>query len=142
MRSNDSLVILALVRTILSVKDLQFTSAVERDQDGFEWKFCNQKQHELLQAIDCFYESPAPRVKFYTRTQLLQAMYRTRLSHVARLYGAGDLMTFLYPYLRNGQETEKAKIRMFQWVQKDQRRVRNVTYHSAQILALLRKYPQ
>ncbi|EXJ53623.1 uncharacterized protein A1O5_13074 [Cladophialophora psammophila CBS 110553] len=135
------LVILALVRTLLSVKDLQFTSTLERDQDGFESKFCNQKQHELLQAIDCFYESPAPRAKFYTRTQLLQAAYRTQLTHVAHLYGAGDLMTFLYPYLRNGQEAENAKIRMLQWAQKDQRRVRNVAYHSAQILALLRKYP-
>ena len=50
-------------------------------------------------------------------------------------------MNWLYPFLRHGPEAENARERMKQWGYEDPRRTRQVAYHCAQVLGLLRHYP-
>lgn len=50
-------------------------------------------------------------------------------------------MNWLYPSLHNGLEAENARLRMAQWATEEPKRVREVAYHSAQILALVRQHP-
>ncbi|KAK5310122.1 hypothetical protein LTR93_012108 [Exophiala xenobiotica] len=70
-----------------------------------------------------------------------RVVHRLQLAHLAHLYGAGDLMNWLYPSLHNGLEAENARQRMAQWATEEPKWVREVAYHSAQILALVRQYP-
>jgi hypothetical protein len=135
------LVVLSLVRTLWSVKDMHFSSIIEQDHDGFESALCNKQQEELLTTIDKLYEHPGLSSRFCTRSQLLQVVYRAQLTHIAHLFGAGDLLNFLYSYLRKGHEAAEAGHRMQQWAEKEPCRVRRVAYHSAQLLGLMRKFP-
>jgi hypothetical protein len=77
----------------------------------------------------------------HTRSEMERLVHRTQLAHIAHIYGAGDLMNWLFPYLRNDGERDIVKTRMRQWAKEDSRRMREVTYNSAQIISLVRHYP-
>ncbi|CAN9370500.1 unnamed protein product [Alternaria alternata] len=77
----------------------------------------------------------------HTQSEMERLVDRTQLAHIAHIYGAGDLMNWLFPYLRNDAERDTVKTRMLRWANEDHRRTREVTYHSAQILGLVRHYP-
>lgn len=135
------LVVLGLVRTLWSLGDVHFASIIERHNNGLESTLCTQQQEQLLTTIDKLYHSDGMRSRPCTRSQQLQVVYRAQLTHIAHIFGAGDLMTFLYPYLRRGHESNNAELLMHEWAERDTRRVRRVAYHCAQLLALMRKYP-
>lgn len=77
----------------------------------------------------------------HTGPEIERIVQRMQLIHFAHICGAGDLMSWIYPYLRSGQEAEYAKIRMRQWAVENPQKVREAAYHSAQLLALARHYP-
>ncbi|KAI8941338.1 hypothetical protein NX059_002564 [Plenodomus lindquistii] len=135
------LVVLGLARTLWSLQDAHFSSLLEPHNDGFESALCTQQQERLLAAIDTLHHSDSLRSQPSTRSQLLQSVYRAQLTHISHLFGAGDLFTFLYPYLRRNHESAAAVRRMYKWAERDPQRVRRVAYHSAQLLALLREAP-
>ncbi|RKL12722.1 hypothetical protein BFJ70_g16126 [Fusarium oxysporum] len=135
------LVVLSLARTIWSLKEVHFSSIIERPNNGFESALCTQQQELLLATIDKLYRSDGLRSRPYTRSQQQQVVYRAQLTHITHLIGAGDLMTFLYSYLRRGHESVDAEFRMRKWAERDAQRVRRVAYHSAQLLGLMRTYP-
>lgn len=78
----------------------------------------------------------------HTKAEIDRLVHRMQLIHIAHIYAAGDLMNWLYPYLRNDSETECARIRMYQWAHEDPARTREVAYHCAQLMGLLRHYPK
>jgi len=135
------LVVLSLARTLWSVKELHFCAITEPENEGFESALCAQQQENLLATIDKLSRSDKLLPEPQTRSQQLQVVYRAQLVHTAHLFGAGDLLTFLYPYLRRGHESVEAQHRMFQWAERNAQRVRRVAYHGAQLLTLMRKFP-
>ncbi|CAN9270688.1 unnamed protein product [Alternaria alternata] len=60
----------------------------------------------------------------HTQSEMERLVDRTQLAHVAHIYGAGDLMNWLFPYLRNDAERDTVKTRMLRWANEDHRRTR------------------
>lgn len=130
------LIILTLLRMLWTLKEIKSSPISDLIEDGLD-----NGRALLLRAIDSFTQSPIVLSKSHTRTEMLRIVHRMQLIHISHLYGAGDLMNWLYPYLRKGIEIENARVRMLQWAGESPARVREVAYHSAQILALVRQYP-
>lgn len=74
-----------------------------------------------------------------SQRELADAYRESQMIHMSHLYGAGDLMDWLYTLLRD-PELESTRIRMTQWAAQDDARVREVAYHSSQVLAILRNF--
>lgn len=74
-----------------------------------------------------------------TRFELADAYREAQMIHMSHLHGAGNLVDWLHPLLRNPNE-ESARLHMMKWAAEDAGRVRNVTYHCSQVLAILRNY--
>ncbi|CAN9292030.1 unnamed protein product [Alternaria alternata] len=62
----------------------------------------------------------------HTQSEMERLVDRTQLAHVAHIYGAGDLMNWLFPYLRNDAERDTVKTRMLRWANEDHRRTREL----------------
>jgi hypothetical protein len=95
----------------------------------------------LLHAIGRMSVPTGSLYKWHTRTEIDRVVHQMLLAHITHVYGAGDLMNWLYPYPRRGTEAENARERMMQWARESPKRLRDVTYHCAQILGLVRNYP-
>jgi hypothetical protein len=128
------LITLTLLRMLWSQKEVGVHDLLKRStrDDG---------RQILLRAIDRLAVSVSELADTHTGPEIERLVHRMQLVHLAHIYGAGDLMNWLYPYLRNGPVVENAKVRMQQWAHEDPQRVREVAYHSAQILGLVRHYP-
>ena len=74
-----------------------------------------------------------------TQTELADAYREAQMVHMSHLHGAGDLMDWLYMLLRD-PNSESTRLRMTQWAAQDDMRVREVAYHSSQVLSILRHY--
>ncbi|KAI8935357.1 hypothetical protein NX059_007941 [Plenodomus lindquistii] len=132
-----SIIVLMLLRMLWTLKEVRsyhvHETAIPHVYETGRWN--------LLLAIDKLRVPIMAVTDDYTRSEMTHLVHRTGLVHVAHIYGAGDLMNWLYPYLRNDLERETIKIRMREWAAEDPRRMREVTYHSAQLLNLVRHYP-
>ncbi|OQV01808.1 Fungal specific transcription factor domain-containing protein [Cladophialophora immunda] len=131
------LVVLTLVRMLCSLKENRSSPL----NDLIMPAPFDDGRTDLLRALDAMSVSIVVLSKSHTKTEVDRLVHRMRLIHVAHIYGAGDLMNWLYPYLRHGLEAENAAVRMRRWGSEDSQRTREVAYHSAQILGLIRNYP-
>lgn len=128
------LVVLTLLRMLWSQKEIGIHDLVNLPSydDG---------RKIILRAMDQMTSSITELSGTHTVPEIERIVHRVQLVHLAHIYGAGDLMNWLYPYLRNGAEVENAKARMKQWADEDPQRTREVAYHCAQIIGLVRHYP-
>lgn len=131
-----TLIIITLIRMLWSLKEFRSSPIYDLHPGGLD-----KARQPLLKAVENLYQNPVALMRGRTRGERLHIAHRTQLMHVAHLYGSWDLMNFLYPSLRGGNEAETAKAHIFRWAAADADRVREVAYHSAQILALARQYP-
>ncbi|KAK5040505.1 hypothetical protein LTS07_001003 [Exophiala sideris] len=131
------IVVLTLVRMVWSLKEIRSSPI----NDLVSPPIFDDGRQTLLNALDGMSVSIVTLSKTHTKTELDRLVHRMQLIHVAHIYGAGDLMNWLYAYLRHGPEAENASIRMRQWGQEDLGRTREVAYHCSQLLGLLRHYP-
>lgn len=131
------LVVLTLVRMLWTLKEIRSSPV----NDLVTPPQFDDGRQILLNALDGMSVPIVPLSKTHTKTELDRLVHRMQLIHVAHIYGAGDLMNWLYAYLRPGPEAENASIRMRQWGRENTRRTREVAYHCSQLLALLRHYP-
>ncbi|OAP56474.1 hypothetical protein AYL99_09653 [Fonsecaea erecta] len=131
------LVVLTLVRMLWSLKENRSSPL----NDLIMPAPFDDGRADLLQALDSMSVSIVAASRSHTKTEIDRLVHRMRLIHVAHIYGAGDLMNWLYPYLRHGLEAENAAVRMKRWGSEDSQRTREVAYHSAQILGLIRNFP-
>jgi hypothetical protein len=74
-----------------------------------------------------------------TKIELADAYREAQMIHMSHLHGAGDLVDRLHAFLRSPTD-EGLWRRMMHWAAQDVMRVRNVAYHSSQVLAILRNY--
>jgi hypothetical protein len=137
MRDNEhsSLVVLTLLRMLWSLKEIRSSPINDlTTPSSFE-----DGGQSLLAALRTMAVPVDPTTK--TRLEHAQDVHRMLLIHTAHIFGAGDLMNWLYPYLRHGQEAENATRRMNQWAAEDPKRLREVAYHCSKLLGLFRLYP-
>jgi len=100
----------------------------------------NEGQAEVLMVINKFYQCPVSFAKTRTEPEVACMVHRLYLIHLANLYGAGNLMPLLYPYVRTGPYSESARAGLESWAKADAARARCVAHHCAQMLALARIY--
>jgi hypothetical protein len=131
------LVVLTLVRMLWSLKESRSSPL----NDLIMPVPFDDGRTNLLHVLDSMSVPMVAFSKSHTKTEIDRLVHRMRLIHLAHIYGAGDLMNWLYPYLRHGPEAENAADRMRQWGFEDAQRTREVAYHSAQILGLVRNFP-
>ncbi|KAH7082309.1 hypothetical protein FB567DRAFT_630709 [Paraphoma chrysanthemicola] len=131
------LIVLALLRMLWTMKEVRSFPLDQLatplvSEDGVR---------TLLQAIDQTLVPIEAISNSHTRAEIEQLVHRTQLVHIAHIYAAGDLMNWLFPYLRDDLESGTIKLRMRQWANEDPQRTREITFHSAQLLGLVRLYP-
>jgi hypothetical protein len=131
------LIILTLVRMLWTLKEIR-SSPID---DLVTPPSYDDGRRDLLRAIDRMTIPIMAASKNNTRTEMDRLVHRMQLVHISHIYGAADLMNWLYPYLRHGPEAENARIRMREWANENPPRTRDVAYHCAQILGLVRHYP-
>jgi hypothetical protein len=101
----------------------------------------DDRRQIILRAMDQMSIPVTELSSTHTVPEIERVVHRVQLIHLAHIYGAGDLMNWLYPYLRDGPEVENARARMKHWAEEDPQRTREVAYHCAQIIGLVRHYP-
>jgi hypothetical protein len=135
------IIILTLVRMIWSLKEINGSGINDLVR---ETNHLNEGKKNLLEVLDQFQQSPgASASALYTQKDLARVAARAQIVHMSHLYGAGDLMDWLYPLLRGSRshEGENPRSRMMHWAEQSVVRIREVAYHSAQTLAIIRQYP-
>ncbi|EXJ68489.1 uncharacterized protein A1O5_08282 [Cladophialophora psammophila CBS 110553] len=131
------IILLTLLRMLWTLKEIRSSPI----NDLVTPPCYDDGRRTLVQAIDQMTIPIVAASKNNTRAEMDRLVHRMQLVHISHVYGAGDLMNWLYPYLRHGPEAENARIRMKQWANENAQRTRDVAYHCAQMLALVRYYP-
>lgn len=127
-----------LCRFLWSMKELQGSPLMDAVPE--DWPLVNHKR-TLLKKLDQFLTCPEAAKANKDDAILRRIVERLLIIHLCHLYGAGDLMDWLLPLLRAGGQHKEARARMSKWGVEDRGRLRQVAYHSAQILALSRSFP-
>lgn len=136
------IIIMSLGRMLWSLKEIRHSSMVSLVRDNLE--SVRERISHVLEQLKRF---PIPLSQTQTRREVARAVHQTQLIHITLLYSAGDLMDLFFTFLRKvllrkTAEGASAKARLLQWAAEDPRRVREVAYNSAQILALTRQFPE
>jgi hypothetical protein len=131
------IIILTLMRMLWTLKEIKGSPICELvDVDDHQ----GRDQRNLLGVLDQF-RRPGPNNNGPRETTLMEVARRYQLIHLAHFFAAGDLMDWLYPLVRGGAEAERAKPPMVKWAKANPSRIRELAYQSAQVLAVIRKYP-
>ncbi|KEF63427.1 uncharacterized protein A1O9_01405 [Exophiala aquamarina CBS 119918] len=132
-------IMLTLIRMLWTVKEIRRSPICDLI-DNSHWV---NDARSLLKGINMFQESIVSLTASAKCTvdQILQAVRRAQMVHLAHLYGAGDLLDLVYVMIRQSPARDTAQERLRQWAKHDARRVRHVAFHAAQILALVRHWP-
>ncbi|KAL2678328.1 hypothetical protein Neosp_009073 [[Neocosmospora] mangrovei] len=132
------IVTITLARFLWSIKELQASPLMDAVPE--QWPLVAHKR-TLLEKLDQFRACPDVGKAVKNDGNLRRIVQRSLTIHLCHLYGAGDLMDWLPALLRTVGQHKEAKARMSRWGSEDDARLRDVAYHSAQILALSRSFP-
>lgn len=132
------LVVVTLARFLWSIKELQVSPLMDAGPEY--WPLVEHKK-TLLNKLDQFLAASTSVDSAQDIGCVPQITLRNMLIHLCHLNGAGDLMDWLPALLRSSGRHPAARARMSAWALNEHARVREVAYHSAQILSLCRKYP-
>ncbi|KAM0414558.1 hypothetical protein ACHAPT_013601 [Fusarium lateritium] len=104
-------------------------------------------QKRVLEVLDGFVQFPTAMWNTHTKKQVARAVHTTHLIHMTHVYGAGELMSLVFPLVRHMlhqrmEESREIKARLRQWAARNPRKVRAVVHHCAQALALVRQFPE
>lgn len=126
----------AYMRMLWTLKEMASTT-LQKYMHGF--RECREDALKFLE----FMRNSLPTISATTtESKDFRGLIRNlQLLHVSQLYGAGDLMDWVFPLLSGGSPSEDLIRRISEWASENMSRVRSVAYHSAQILAIIRKYP-
>jgi hypothetical protein len=134
------ILILTLARMVWSWKEVLTTPGVQHGRLPME-HFQDTKQ-DILTTLDGL---RATMFRTSWRLQLPSStgaiLQSSLIIHISHLYAADDVMDWFYPLIRRGHVAARWKARAAQWAAQNPVKVREVAYHSAQILAITRKHP-
>ncbi|KAJ4152109.1 hypothetical protein NW765_017618 [Fusarium oxysporum] len=104
-------------------------------------------QKRVLEVLDGFVQFPTAMWNTHTKKQVARAVHTTHLIHMTHVYGAGELMSLIFPLIRHMlhrrmEDSREIKTRLRQWAARNPRKVRTVAHHCAQALALVRQFPE
>jgi hypothetical protein len=94
----------------------------------------------LLSTLQQFIEPLKNHAVSQTLAEFADQVHCNQIIHMAIVYGLGLMSTWLYSLLRMDTRAA-AKDRLKQWSMEEPRRVRQVVYHCAQTLAIVRVHP-
>jgi hypothetical protein len=132
------IMVLTLMRFFWSLKAIQGFPMIDVVQ--YKVPFV-EGQAKLLELLDTFIRSPASATTTHTKDALAGMARISQIVHMGHLYAAGDLIDWLHALLHEGPGQERSRARMKEWAAESKKRVREVIYHCAQLLAIVRKYP-
>lgn len=105
-------------------------------------------KQRILEILDHFSQSPVLLLRTLPRLEVARVVQEMHLVHMTHLHAAGGLMRWINPFLqqvllsKSSQTASHQTARVLQWGADNPRRVREVAYHCAQILALTRQFPE
>ena len=131
-------IILTLMRMIWSLKEHGDNPLSELMLDK---SFQDGQRERLLGALDHMADFGAVTCPLHSWKSRLGLVHRLRTINMAHLISAGNLMDWMYATVRKGRNAVEAKTHISRWARCHPQRAREVTFRSAQILALIRTYP-
>lgn len=105
-------------------------------------------KQRVLEVLDHFSQSPTVLSRTHPKLKVARVVQEMHLVHMTHLHAAGGLMRWVNPFLRKvllskpSETASRQTARVLQWGAENPRRVREVAYHCAQILALTRQFPE
>lgn len=135
-RQHRRIFLSAYMRMLWTLKEMA-SSTMQKYKHGF-----HEYKEDVLKVLEVIRET-LPTISITTsNSKALQALIiDLQLLHISQLYGAGDLMDWIFPLLSGGSTSEDLKRRISEWAAENMSRVRSVAYHSAQTLGIIRKFP-
>jgi hypothetical protein len=100
-----------------------------------------QNRKSFLEVLDHFINSLTDPAASYMQASRMGVVHIVHTIHMAHLIGAGNMMDWLYSVLRGGPDAGQARVRMKCAADQDPKRIREITYRSAQILSMIKQYP-
>lgn len=135
------ILVLTLARMVWSWKEIQTTPGVQHGRLPLE-HFQDTKQDILttLDGLRATMSRESWRLQLPSSARAL--LQSSLIIHMSHLYAADDVMDWFYPLIRRGHVAARWKARAAQWAAKNPVKVREVAYHSGQILAISRNHPR
>ena len=133
------LVILTLARMVWTWKEIQTVPGAYFGRFPIE-KMLETRQ-DLLSMLEAFRIGITPSLDIRLLSSVEGTLRSCLVIHMSHLYGADDLMDWFYPLIRRGHVAAHWKTRAAKWASQKPMKVREVAYHSAQILAIARNFP-
>lgn len=105
-------------------------------------------KQKVLEVLGHFSQTPSLLLRTHPKLEVARVVQEMHLVHMSHLHAAGGLMRWINPFLRKvllskpSQSSSYQTARVIQWGAENPRRVREVAYHCAQILALTRQFPE
>lgn len=131
---------LTLARMVWSWKEIQTTPGVQHGR--LPTRHFQDTKQDILTTLDGL---RATMLRTSWRLQLPSSagalLQSSLIIHMSHLYAADDVMDWFYPLIRRGHIAARWKSRAAQWAAQNPAKVREVAYHSAQILAITGNYP-
>lgn len=130
--------ILTLIRMIWSMKEINGSPMASLGGVAAQ---LNDGTKHLQRIVDRFLHMRISLqiVSPLSKKEVADAYREAQMVHISHLHGAGDLMDWLHMLLRD-PSSESTRLRMTHWAAQDAMRVREVAYHSSQVLSILRQY--
>ena len=130
--------ILTLIRMVWSMKEINVSPMASLG--GVAAQLNNGTKH-LQRIIDRFLHMRISRQVSspLSKREIADAYREAQMVHLSHLHGAGDLMDWLHRLLRD-PSCQSTRLRMSHWAAEDDVRVREVAYHSSQVLSILRQF--
>ncbi|KAF4428950.1 hypothetical protein FACUT_9213 [Fusarium acutatum] len=133
-----SLVATTLCRMIWTLKEMRSSPIVDLIPHGPE---NTNTTTDLVRAADKLARCPQNLVISLTTTELAPAMHTLQVTYVCHLYGAGGLMNWLYPLLRDDLQAATIFNTLGLWAKQNAEVAREAACFSARILAIARIFP-
>lgn len=131
--------IVTLARMVWSIKEIQTVPGARLGR--FPIEQFQETKRELLSMLETFRLDMTPALRSKLPSSVGGMLRSCLITHVSNLYAADDLMDWFYPLIRRGHVAARWKTRAAQWASQHPIKVREVAYHSAQILTIARKFP-
>lgn len=130
--------VITLAQLVWTLKEIQASPLVDVVPEP--WPLVKHKG-TLLGKLEEYLRSPHVAKASDDDSTIRWTAQTSVVIHLSHLYGSSDLMDWLPALLASSGLNETARMRMKSWGQEDQKRLRKVVYHSAQILAICRDFP-
>lgn len=136
--SHRQYILLTLIRMLWTKQEISRSPICDL-LDRHDWA---NDRRGLLDAINTFPMHPSATTVVSSSTLHEQGLIArmVQIVHLSNLYGAGDLMDLIHRLVRPSLDHKPVEEGLLRWARRDLQRVRQMAYHAAQILAVVRHF--